>query len=264
MPSDRTRSPGLVPQRCDVGGVPVAWGEAGAGPALLLIHGLSASSRWWDRNVPGLAERFHIYAIDLVGFGASRGRPRRPFMLAEAAELVAAWMAQVGLTRAEVVGHSMGGCVALDLAAAHPELVAHLVLVDAAILPPGTPLWRSAAGLVRYTPAMPLPFLPTLARDALRAGPLTILRASRQIHLADLRPRLSQVQAPTLVVWGERDTVVPPAVGKEIAAALPHAQLRTIPGAGHNAMWDKPDDFNALVTGFLIDPDHTPDSNATR
>jgi pimeloyl-ACP methyl ester carboxylesterase len=255
MPDERATPPLLVPRRCEVDGVPMAWEEGGAGPALLLIHGLSASSRWWARNVPGLTERFHIFAIDLIGFGASRGRPRRPFVLAEAAELVAVWMAQVGIERADVVGHSMGGYVALDLVLAHPELIDHLVLVDAAILPPGTPLWRSAAGLARSTPTMPLPFLPTLARDALRAGPATILRASRQIHMADLRPQLARVRVPTLVVWGERDTVVPPEVGADIAAALPHSALRTIPGAGHNAMWDKPEDFNALITDFLDDSD---------
>ena len=235
-------------RRIQIDSVPIAYEVAGTGRPIVLIHGLSGSGRWWARNVGPLARRFRVHVVDLLGFGGSRGRP---FVLAEAAAYLAAWMDRLDLPRASVVGHSMGGFIAADLAAGFPERVERLVLVAAAALPFDASHLRRPRDLVGVARRLPLSFLPVLATDALRAGPLTIARAARELVRSDLGPRLATIAAPTLVVWGEHDTLVPPAVGEQLARALPDGRLVVIPGAGHNPMWDRADEFNRVVANFL-------------
>jgi pimeloyl-ACP methyl ester carboxylesterase len=98
---------------------------------------------------------------------------------------------------------------------------------------------------------LPVRYWRILLGDALRAGPATLHNATRAVLAADLRPRLGQINAPTLVIWGERDNLVPLEYGKLLAESLPNARLEVIEGAGHNPMWDRPDELNRLVAGFL-------------
>ena len=247
MPRPSSPSPPLERHRLDVGGARVHFQTGGSGDPVVLVHGLSGSGRWWRRNVAALARQFRVFVVDLVGFGRSRG----PFVLAEAADVLAVWMGRLGLARAHVVGHSMGGYIAAALAVEAPERVGRLVLVDAAAFPLGWRPVRHAVRLVRAVRYMPPTFLPVLAADALRAGPRTLLRAAREVVDTDLGARCGQVRAPALVVWGEHDRVVPPAVGERLAACLPDGELAVIGGAGHNPMWDRPEAFNRVVLGFL-------------
>ena len=243
-------SPQPVPferHRVSVGGAQVHYRVGGAGPAVVLVHGLSGSGRWWRRNASVLAERHRVFAVDLVGFGRSRG----PFSLARAAGVLGDWMGRVGLDRAHVVGHSMGGYVAAELAAGPDAPVDRLVLVDAAAFPLGWRPVRHAVGLARAVRYMHPTFLPVLVADAARAGPRTLFRAAREAVESDLDTRCAEVRAPALVVWGEHDRVVPLAVGRRLAACLPDARLVVIEGAGHNPMWDRPGPFNRVVLDFL-------------
>src|SRR5438552_2261132 len=123
----------LERRRVKIGPATIAYEVAGAGPAVLLVHGLSGSSRWWRRNICALTPHRRVYIIDLIGFGASRAR--HPFVLAEAAGYLAQWLDQLKLARVSLVGHSMGGLIAAELAADAPERVDRLVLVDPAALP---------------------------------------------------------------------------------------------------------------------------------
>jgi pimeloyl-ACP methyl ester carboxylesterase len=222
--------------------------ETGTGKPLVLLHGLSGSGRWWERNVPFLAERFHVYVIDLIGFGASRGQP---FVLRRAADLLRQWLDALEIEQLAAVGHSMGGFIAADLTIRFPERVEQLVLVDAAALPIGRPLWRHGWDMVRALRYMPLDFLPVLVQDAWHAGPATLIRAMQEIRQTDLAEQLDQIAVPTLVVWGENDTLLDPLVGRALARSVAQAQLALIPGAGHNPMWDRPAHFNQLVVEFL-------------
>src|SRR5262245_44334445 len=120
-------------RRAQVGPAVIHYQVAGAGEPLVLVHGLSGSSRWWGRNIGALARHFQVYMIDLIGFGASRNR--HPFVLAEAAGHLIRWMDQLGIARASFVGHSMGGFISAELAADAPARVERLVLVDAAAMP---------------------------------------------------------------------------------------------------------------------------------
>lgn len=237
-----------------IGSAEIAYQVLGAGPALVLLHGLSGSSRWWRYNAGPLAERFQVHVIDLIGFGASRGQR---FVLREAAALVGAWMQQIGLARASLVGHSMGGHIAAELAAREPGCVERLVLVDAPVLPFGYGYGRHALGMLRELRQLRANFLPVLVADGLRAGPATLWRAAGELLRADLRPQIERIAAPTLLVWGARDALVPLALGQALCEALPQAGLLVLAGAGHNAMWDCPAAFNREVLAFLAGGDLT-------
>jgi pimeloyl-ACP methyl ester carboxylesterase len=241
-------------RRLQVGGRTIAYESAGAGPALILIHGLSGSTRWWRHNLRPLSRHFRVHLVDLIGFGGSRGRGHR-FVLGEAAAALAEWMAQIGAPRASVVGHSMGGLIAADLAASFPAQVERLVLVSAAAVPLGRRYVRHAGGLVgalRYTAPS---FWPVLAADAARAGPATLLRAISQLLAADISPRLATITAPSLILWGEHDRLVPLALGRQLHGHLPRARFVVIPGAGHVPMWERPAAFNREVLSFLLSED---------
>ena len=226
----------------------VYYQTAGEGPPLVLIHGLSGSGRWWRKNIRPLARYFRVYAVDLLGFGGSRGQR---FVLREASLLIESWLKQLGIARFHLGGHSMGGFVAADLAARHPEQVNRLVLVDAAAVPIRRSLARNAFSLVEALRYMPFDFLPVLATDFLRAGPVTMVRATHDILGADLTANLARIQADTLIVWGEKDTLLPLEMGERLHQALPQAGFVVIEGAGHNPMWDRPAAFNRVVLDFL-------------
>lgn len=227
----------------------VFYQTAGAGEPVVLIHGLSGSTRWWSRNVAALAERRRVYVVDLIAFGESRGRHR--FVLRDAATFLTRWMDRLGLAHTDLVGHSMGGLIAADLAAAYPERVDRLVLVDAATLLPQRSLPRNAVGFVRSILRLPVDFLPLLVSDALKAGPVTLLRATREIVTTNVTERLEQIAAPTLVIWGEHDAMLPLEVAHRLVETIPVAQLAVIEGAGHNPMWDRAERFNEIVLAFL-------------
>jgi pimeloyl-ACP methyl ester carboxylesterase len=221
---------------------------SGAGRPLILIHGLGGSSRCWARNVPTLARSCRVHVIDLLGFGRSRGQR---FVLCEAAGLLVRWMDQLGLGRACVVGHSMGGFIAACLAAHFPERVERLGLVAAAALPVERLSPHHAWCILRRLPHLPLMLLPVLGTDALRAGPVTLFKALRELLSTDIRLDLAGIGAPTLIIWGEYDATLPLAVGRQLHRHLPQAAFLVLPGAGHFPMWDRPTAFNEAVMQFL-------------
>lgn len=247
----RLDRPRIERRRSRIGPVSIAYEMAGDGPPVVLIHGLSWSSRWWSRNIEVLAQQFRVYVVDLVGFGNSRGL--YPFALNEASVYLAQWMDLIGVKQAAVVGHSMGGFIAADLAADIPDRVTELVLVDAAVLPFDANYLRKLFDLTQTVCCVPFNFLPVLLLDAYRAGPLTISKAAYELLTTDIRPKLAKIHAPTLVVWGEHDTLVPLALGKQLCRHIKDVcELMIIKGAGHNPMWDRPEAFNRTVINFLL------------
>jgi pimeloyl-ACP methyl ester carboxylesterase len=221
---------------------------AGAGAPVVLIHGLAGSTKWWSRNVAALARTHEVHTVDLVGFGQNGGGR---FVLGEAAGLLAEWMRRRGLREASVIGHSMGGHIAADMAATHPELVRKLVLVDAALNFAGAP--QPSADMAKTLPYLPFSMLGVILPDAIRAGLPTLARATYQMLKTDMRPVLERVRAQTLVVWGENDPCVPIALAYELARMVPCAALAVIRGAGHVPQWEQPVAFNGVVGQFLND-----------
>jgi len=230
---------------------------AGSG-TIVLVHGLSGSRRWWRHTAADLGRDHRVVAVDLLGFGERRRSG--PFRLDRAAEALAAELAG-DAGRVGLVGHSMGGLVAAQLAAERPDLVDRLVLVAAPVVPFEWGLPRHAWNILRSVTTVVPRFVPVLARDAARAGPLTIASAARQLLAADVTAQLPRIDVPTLLVWGSGDRLVPPPIGRAAADRVPHGRYAEIEGAGHVPMWERPDEFNALLRSFL-DADREPDADA--
>jgi pimeloyl-ACP methyl ester carboxylesterase len=263
-----------------VRGVRIRAVEAGPkdAPALLLIHGFLVSWLEWADVLEPLAEKFHVIAPDLPGFGDSEkpGPARYPYGIDSFAEAMADLVAAFGVGRAHVMGHSMGGAVALTLAADHPELVQRLVVVDPLVYPFDAPL---KAKLVLYPFVGPLIFKQLYGRSMFRAyfrdevfggGAHDIARvdehyerfntpASRESAYATLRAiqdtrslvaRLGRVRMPTLVVWGRDDRIFPVAHASRLAKDLSDARLEVLP-AGHSPGEEIPSAFLGVVQEFL-------------
>jgi pimeloyl-ACP methyl ester carboxylesterase len=242
-----------------VGEHSVHWLEFGRGPeCLALVHGLSGSTRWWSRNVQALSRRYRLLVPDVIGFGRSRAAGAIP-AVPELAAVLAGWMSEAADgAPMHVVGHSMGGQLAIHVAARHPERIRRLVLVDAAGLPrPLNPrfLMRFAYDVLPPRRWGDPRFLPVIVGDALTAGPRVLLRALLHVLRDDVRPLLPRISAPTLVVWGARDALVPHAHGEQMRRAIPDARLLVLPGACHNPMVDRPEAFNRAVLSFLAGGD---------
>lgn len=221
------------------------------GTPVVLVHGLSGSRRWWRRNVDALAGRHTVHLIDLVGYGINRAI--RPMGIATAAEAIGEFVAMLPTGRAHLIGHSMGGHIAATLAARFPERVERLILVAASGLLRSN-IFSMAMRLPLAAHYSPLEFLPTLAFDALRAGPLSLLLSTRDILGDDLTETLPRVKARTLLVWGSRDNLVPVSAGKAMQRLITAARLEVIEGGGHVVMWDHAEAFNRLAGEFLSEP----------
>lgn len=233
-----------------VGTYRVRYEVVGEGDPVVLVHGLCGSTLWWRRNAPVLARQYRVYLVDLPGFGAMHF-PRSRFVLKQAAAWLLRWMEAVGLQKVHLIGHSMGGHICLWLAALRPELVSRLVLTAPAIIPrtktvPGyfIPL---LAGVRHTSPS----FFSTLLYDALRANPLTLFQATRDLIALDGHAAMKQVQVPTLLLWGEYDTLVPARLGLLVRDEIPGARLHILTGAGHVCMFDRAHEFNRAVLAFL-------------
>lgn len=251
----------------------------GDGPAVLLLHGFGGSTVTWRETIPALADAgFDVYALDLRGFGLSDKGYAADYDHAAQAGRVVAWMDAVGLERAALVGHSMGGNVAARVALIAPERVTGLALVSASISGQGA-RWRVPGALldvpflrrwaqIGLRRAVPL-YFEDLLRDAaandsvlspdLIAGYRRALRTPdwELALLAMLRdtdrdpPPVSEVQVPTLIVWGAADTWVSPDEGAWLERAIPGAERIVLDGAGHLPMHERPEAFQAALLDFL-------------
>lgn len=212
---------------------------------LVLLHGLSASSRWYADVVPLLGER-EARLLDLPRFG-------RGFAPDAAAGWVAAQLEHDAPV--DLVGHSLGGLVAATVAARRPELVRSLVLVAPVGAPrdasPAHTIARYGTALARTLATAPLGLLRTVTADALRWGPEAIVRGGLWVAGASFT---GEVRAPTLLLWGERDVLVPVEQAEAWRTLVPHARLALVPRAGHVPMVEAPSAFAQLLLQFLDDP----------
>ena len=260
--------------RADSAGVGIAYDVRGAGEPLLLIQGL-AYARWgWEPVLDPLAERFLVVAFDNRGVGDS-DVPAGPYTALEMARDAVAVLDAAGLERAHVVGASLGGMVAQELALLAPERVDRLVL--ACTIPGGRrtyPMPDATVSLLTRAPSLPpaealrLFVENALADETVRTRPeiverILAHRLARPQSLAawqaqasagvtfDAADRLAQIEAPTLVVTGTEDVVVDPRNSEVLAQLIPDARLERFDGAGHVFFWEQPERFVELVTDFL-------------
>lgn len=234
-----------------VDGYPVRYKVAGAGEPVVLIHGLSGSTEWWTRNVRALAQRYQVFLVDLPGFGAMR-RSQLQLRLDEAAHWLQCWMEAIGVLRASLIGHSMGGYICLRLAMLRPDMVNRLILAAPAVMALSRSLLNHIVPLASTALRASPRFLATLTYDALRAGPLTLMRSANDLLHRDLpHDDLTAITAPTLLLWGAGDQLVPATVGAALRQRIPTARLHILQGGGHVPMFDRAEDFNAAVLAFL-------------
>lgn len=237
----------------------VGGGAVEARPALVLVAGLAGSTEWWRHVAPALVDDDReVHAVDLPGFG-SRGGHRRLLPIRELADVLAAELAEgaaggagQGPAPVDLVGYSLGGSVCLRVAAARPDLVRRLVLVA----PGGVPVERGALAdtvSLLHMGALAGPgFWPQLARDARRTGLRGLLAAGRDVRTDDATALLPRITAPTLVVWGDRDTLVPRRDVELISQGIPGASLEVLPGIGHVPMAECPERLAGLIAGFTL------------
>ncbi|HEU4326114.1 MAG TPA: alpha/beta hydrolase [Roseiflexaceae bacterium] len=267
-----TLSP-VEPAFCEAAGL--SYLRAGAeGPAVVLLHGWSAFKEIWWSTLIALAPHARAFAPDMPGHGDSAlGSSLRMALIAERA---GRFCDDLGLGRITLVGHSMGGNVALELALARPDLVERLVLVDPALEGSAMPIYtRSYLGQVYGWAVMRASM--TLAAQAGRLGRLiphlhgggmlrpALRRASywprhdaaalhwllRDLIGSSVAARTAELRVPTLVISGEFDPLVPPALSERAAAAIPNARYALIRGAAHNPMDERPQAFEQALLEFL-------------
>jgi pimeloyl-ACP methyl ester carboxylesterase len=266
----------------------VSYLTAGEGPVLLLAHGIASDSEAWRASLPLLARRATVIAPDLPGHGASAKAPG-DYSLGSLASSLRDLLVKLGHARATLVGHSLGGGVAMQFAYMFPERTERLVLVSsgglgrtvnpllrAATLPgselviaatigPITALGRAGVAAVRRIGLRVAPDLgevgrgfATLADAEGRAAFLDTLRAVVNFHgqRVDASDRLYlAVGMPTLLLWGERDPIIPAGHGLRARERMPGSRLVTFADAGHFPQIDDPHRFAASVLEFLEDTD---------
>jgi pimeloyl-ACP methyl ester carboxylesterase len=252
--------------------------DTGLGPPLVLLHGVGASRAVWRRVTPALAEDRRVIAPDLPGFGES-SPAAEGFELDSAAAALADRLAACAGEPFDLLGNSLGGAVALELAVLRPDLVRRLVLAAPAGFAPRASALAVAAGAlsdpvvrVRRLVGTPVARSPT-ARRALLWGAIAepqrlsaddarmMLDASRgstrigaavtAVLRTDLRPALGRLEAPLGVIWGSRDRVIPISTLRYIRAARPDALVATIPRAAHVPQVERPAEFVAAVRRLL-------------
>jgi pimeloyl-ACP methyl ester carboxylesterase len=224
----------------------------GAGAPVVLLHGLSGSSRWWRFTTPALGRRFAVHMPELVGFGGSRRADRQPDV-PELADVMAEWLRVMELAEIALVGHSMGGQIALHIAAEH-QMPRRLVLVSASGLPRDWTLRDASRFVARALPPRSWgtpTFVPTIAVDALRAGPRALLLATRHLLSDDVTRLLPLIRCPTLLIWGELDPLVPLEHGRAMFERIDGARFVVLHDAAHNPMADRPSEFNRVLLEFL-------------
>jgi pimeloyl-ACP methyl ester carboxylesterase len=215
-------------------------GDRNEPPPLVCVHGLSGSSRWWTRVAALIEGSRPVVLVDVP-------RSLKP-------SEVATWLAG-GIEElrppVDLAGHSLGALVSVRVAALRPELVRRLVLISpTGIDPPRTPLayaWPLARTMLHARPS----FLVRLTYDGLRAGPRNLARGGLHVASADVTAELIAVTAPTLLVWGARDGVVPVKKASTWLERLPDARLIVIPGAGHVPMVESPLELADAIGSFL-------------
>jgi pimeloyl-ACP methyl ester carboxylesterase len=264
----------------------ISYLEAGPpdGPVLVLIHGLASDATTWDQAIEPLAAHgVRVIALDLLGHGQS-DKPPGDYLLDDFARLLHGFFRALGLDRATVGGHSLGGAVAVHFGHHYPGSVERLVLVSAGGLGREVHLMLRAAALPGASTVLRLAMVPTLQRvyrrpglhRALRLRPAAVVnlrRAGRALSTPDGRTAFLAAlrgviepsgqrgsflemaylaeHVPTLLVWAERDPVIPVAHAHATRRHLPGSQLLVFPGGGHEPHRRNAEEFAAAVASFV-------------
>ena len=246
-----------------------------ARPALVLLHGFGASLHTWERWAQALAATQRVIRIDLPGAGLTGADPSGDYSDARSMRLLAALLDERGLQRASFIGHSMGGRLAWRFAAEQPARIDRLVLIAPDGFaspgfeygkPPEVGLLVQAMKFVLPRAVLKSGLAPAYA-DPQRLSDDTVTRyhelmrapgvrgaligRMQQLVLQDPAPLLARVRAPTLLLWGAQDAMIPPAHAQDYLKAMPGARLFTLPGLGHLPHEEAPAESLPPVLAFL-------------
>jgi pimeloyl-ACP methyl ester carboxylesterase len=255
-----------------------AAGTRGVGEPVIFLHGFPTSGHLWTDVIPLMPAGHRLVVLDLLGYGRSDPPNGRPLTLRAHASRVVALMDALGIARACVVGHELGGGVAQAMAIDAPTRVSRLALVDSV----GFSGWpsrdvRFARALLRLTRRVAPGWLLGVLRADLERG---YEDANRAVHSIDrfIRPfateegrnafmqhlraldagetralaeRLGEITIPTAVIWGANDSFLPVKLGRRLAAAIPNASLTIVPGARHFVPEDAPRPLTDAIAALL-------------
>ena len=281
-------------EQVEVNGTPINYVDVGSGEEepVVLVHGLGGQWQNWLENIPRLAQERRVLALDLPGFGLTPEPGDGEISISGYGRCVDAFCEQLGLDKVDMVGNSMGGFVAAEVAIQFPERVSRLVLVSAAgitsadtlqapILTFGriaTALATNSAARHRRVAARPLGRHAALAlvarhprllkadlayegffKGAGKGGFDDALRACLDY---DFRDRLPDVRVPTLIVWGEKDSIIPVRDANEFERLIPDSRKVVMKDTGHIPMAERPQAFNDVLTEFLAETGPAEDKEA--
>jgi 3-oxoadipate enol-lactonase len=254
-------------------GARIAWEADGPSdaPAVLLIMGLAYPAAMWFRLVPALAEQYRVIRIDNRGAGYTGDVAGAPYTVETMAGDCLAVLDAAGVEQAQVVGISMGGLMAQELALSAPDRVRSLCLVathpgisHAVVNPDAMEMLLKRGSMTPAEAAeasVPFNYAPSTARELIEEdwAVRMPLAATNDGYLAqaagtaqwDRYDRLDSITAPTLVVHGELDRLVPPANGEALAQRIPGAQLVLVPDANHVLMTDQPEQVSKILLDWL-------------
>jgi pimeloyl-ACP methyl ester carboxylesterase len=259
--------------------------DRGAQP-LVFVHGLSGSWPNWLEQLPVFAAGHRVITLDLPGFGHSP-MPRQEISISGYARMLEQLLAHLGVDAAAVVGNSMGGFIAAELAIAYPQRVERLVLISAAgisthnhrgsvtALPAMRTLERSLMGAAAWTASKsdnvarrarlrdaalgvvvrhPSKLDPALAAEQIRgAGKPGFIEGLEAVLHYEIRERLREIACPTLIVWGDRDRLISVRDADVFAELIPNSRKVVFGDTGHMSMLERPEAFNALLEEFLAE-----------
>ncbi|MDQ5811309.1 MAG: alpha/beta hydrolase [Actinomycetota bacterium] len=220
---------------------------------VVLVHGLVVSSRYMVPAAERLAPHCRVFAPDLPGFGRSE-KPPRVLDVAGLSDALSAWMGEVGLERAALVGNSFGCQIIADLAVRHPGRVERAVLQGPTMDPLGRSVPRQVGRFLIDTSREPLSLLAIELLDYLSAGTRRLWRTFRYALEDRIEEKLPHMRVPTLVVLGSRDAIVPQRWAEEVARSLPMGRLVVIPGSAHAMNYSSPLELTRVVLPFLSEP----------
>ena len=242
----------------------------GRGRPVLLLHGWLGSWGLWQQTMKYLGQHYRTYALDFWGFGES-GKKVPTFAVQDFVSMVDQFMDRLGIERAPLVGHSMGGTVSLSTAINHPDRVSKIAVIGSPIVGSSLALtlklagqrwiammvfnamWALRLGLRVSAPIISSnpQFYEMITRDLSRTTLESFLLSIASLHNTDLRPLLSQIEVPTMGMYGDKDVIVDPKQWQLIQAGVKHNRVERFKNAGHFIMLDEPERFMSTLRNFL-------------
>jgi pimeloyl-ACP methyl ester carboxylesterase len=235
------------------------------------LHGWLGSWALWRNTIEILSKDFKVYALDFFGFGESFDR-NSDFSVGNFVMSVNSFMDRLGIVKAPLVGHSMGGTVSLAAAVSFPEKVVKVTVIGSPIQGSSLNLllkmsgYRGTARIIWTTPSLLRAFMRVyayfIAKDGAKVGKMIVDDVSKisadsffqsigTLRETDLRSQIGELNMSVLGIYGKHDRIVRPSQSKVLKQYVPHSQIAWLEGSGHFPMMDQPDHFHEAVRDFL-------------